>query len=48
MIFFLRFIGLLCEVLTLAVLIRVIFSWFSPVPNNMLTNILYQITEPFL
>ena len=38
----------LCQVLTLAILARVIISWFSPSPTNRLVVILYQVTEPFL
>ena len=38
----------LCQVLTLAILARVIISWFSPSPTNRLAIILYQVTEPFL
>ena len=48
MTFLFNLLGLLCEVLTLAILVRVILSWFSPGPTNMLTNILYQTTEPIL
>ena len=46
---FLRnFISLLCDVLTIAIFARAILSWFSPAPTNILTNILYQVTEPLL
>ena len=38
----------LCEVLSLAIIARVIVSWFSPSPTNRLVIILYQVTEPFL
>ena len=48
MTFLFDFLRLLCEVLTLAILARVILSWFSPRPTNMLVNILYQVTEPIL
>ena len=48
MTFLFRFLELLCEVLTLAILARVILSWFSPGRTNMLTNIVYQVTEPIL
>ncbi|MFC2021642.1 YggT family protein [Chloroflexota bacterium] len=48
MTFLFSFLQLLCEVLTLAILVRVILSWFSPRPTNMLANILYQVTEPLL
>ena len=45
--FFFNFLRLLCEVLTFAIFIRVILSWFSPRPNA-LTVILEKITEPIL
>ena len=48
MTFFFRFLELLCEVLTLVILIRVILSWISPGQTNMLTRFLYQVTEPIL
>ncbi|MFC1987147.1 YggT family protein [Chloroflexota bacterium] len=46
--FLFRFLELLCQVLTLLILIRVILSWFSPGPTNLLYNIMSQITEPIL
>jgi len=46
--FLFNFLKLLCEALTLAIFLRAILSWFSPSPTNMLTNILYQVTEPLL
>ena len=45
--YFFNFLRLLCEVLTFAIFIRVILSWFSPRPNA-LTVILEKITEPIL
>lgn len=48
MTYFLRFLELLCEVLTLLILVRVVVSWVSPGQTNMLTNILFQVTEPIL
>lgn len=48
MTFLFNFLGLLCEVLTIAILVRVILSWFSPSPTNRLVNIVYQVTEPIL
>ena len=46
--FLFDFIELLCEVLSLAIIARVILSWFSPRPTNRLAIILYQVTEPLL
>ncbi len=48
MAFLFNFLKFLCEVLTLLILARVILSWFSPRPTNMLVSILYQVTEPLL
>ena len=48
MTFLFDFLELLCEVLTLTILVRVILSWFTPQPTNVLFKILYQITEPIL
>ena len=48
MIYFINFIGILFDVLTIAILLRVILSWFSPNPTNRLAIILVQITEPIL
>ena len=42
-----NFIRLLCEILTFAIFIRVIMSWFVTSPNT-LTTILDKITEPIL
>lgn len=48
MIFLFNFLRLLCEVLTIAVFLRAIMSWFSPRPTNMLAVILHRVTEPIL
>lgn len=48
MAFLFDFIRILCEVLTLAIVFRVILSWFSPNPTNRLAVILYKVTEPVL
>ena len=45
--FLFKFIGILCEVLTVAIFLRVILSWFQTSPNT-LTHILDRITEPIL
>ncbi len=46
--FLFSIIRYLCNVLSLAIIVRVILSWFSPSPTNRLVIILYQVTEPFL
>jgi len=47
-VYFINFIGILFDVLTIAIVFRVILSWFSPNPTNHLAIILIQITEPIL
>jgi YggT family protein len=44
---FLNFVSLLFDVLTIAIFIRIILSWVSPRPN-VLTVIVEKITEPIL
>ena len=46
--FLFNFIRILCEVLTIAIILRAILSWFSPRPTNRLAMILYRVTEPML
>jgi YggT family protein len=46
--FFLNFVKILCDVLSLIIVIRIILSWFAPSPTNRLNIILFQITEPLL
>lgn len=48
MAYFINFIGILFDVLTMAIVFRIILSWFSPNPTNRLAIILIQITEPIL
>ena len=48
MTFFLNFIVILCQVLTVAIFARAIVSWFPVNPGNQLIAFLYQITEPIL
>jgi len=45
--FLFSFIRILCEVLTIAIFVRVILSWFLTRPNT-LSIILDKITEPIL
>jgi YggT family protein len=44
------FVVLLFRILEFAVLVRVLLTWISPVPQygNPIINVLYQITEPIL
>ncbi len=45
---FVSIIRLLCDVLTIIILLRVVVSWYSPRPTNKLVIILYRVTEPIL
>ena len=45
---FVRIIRVLCDVLAILILLRVVVSWYSPRPTNMLIVILYRVTEPLL
>ncbi len=46
--FFLDLIRTLCQILTVAIVLRAILSWVSPGQTNVLTLILFRITEPIL
>ena len=41
-------IFILCQLLTVAILLRAIFSWFPLHPSNPVVSILHEITEPIL
>jgi len=43
-----NFLSILVQVLSFAVFIRAILSWFPIKPDNPLVVILFQITEPIL
>ena len=45
---FIGIIGILCDVLTVVILLRVIVSWYSSRQTNILFSILCRITEPIL
>ena len=42
------YIRVLSQVLTLAIVLRAILSWFSAAPTHALTVILFRVTEPLL
>jgi YggT family protein len=46
--YLLTFLGLLLQVLWLALLVRVILSWFPVDPSNPIIRILWEVTEPVL
>jgi YggT family protein len=42
------FLGLLLQVLWIAILVRVILSWFPVDPSNPIIRIIWEVTEPVL
>ena len=48
MIFFYEFLSILLTVLYIAILARVLLSWFPINPSNPLVRLLWDITEPIL
>ena len=42
------FLVLMCNILSFAILLRAILSWFPISPNNSLVVVLFQVTEPFI
>jgi YggT family protein len=46
MIYLIRVIDLLFWVLNLAILARVVLSWFNVSPFNPFVHIIYQVTDP--
>jgi len=46
--YLITFLGLLLQILWLAILIRVILSWFPVDPSNPLIRIVWEVTEPVL
>ena len=43
-----NFLYLLLEAYLIVILIRVVFSWVSPVPTNPVSRLAWQLTEPVL
>ena len=48
MVILLYIIRVLCDVLTILILLRVVVSWYSPRSTNVLVVILHRVTEPLL
>jgi YggT family protein len=46
--FVITFISMLLQVLSLAILIRVLLSWVDPRANMGVTQIMHEVTEPIL
>jgi YggT family protein len=43
-----QFLGILLQIFWLAILVRVILSWFPVDPSNPIIRIVWEITEPIL
>jgi len=43
-----NFVNVLFQVLTLAILARVLLSWFPMAPNNPIVSFINEVTEPIL
>jgi len=43
-----NFVGLLFQILSLAILGRVLLSWIDPTGNMRITQVLRELTEPIL
>lgn len=43
-----NFLVLMCNILSFAIFLRAIISWFPISPNNSIIAVLYQVTEPFI
>lgn len=46
--FLIRFISILFQLLNLAIIARVLLSWFNVRPDHPVVSFLFQITEPVL
>jgi YggT family protein len=46
--YLLTFLGILLQVLWLAILVRVILSWFPVDPSNPIIRLVWDVTEPIL
>jgi YggT family protein len=46
--YLITFLGLLLQILWLAILVRVILSWFPVDQSNPIVRIVWEITEPIL
>ena len=45
---FFSFLELLLSALTMTIFLRTLLSWVAPGQTNMVTNLLFHITEPML
>jgi YggT family protein len=48
MAYIITFLEMLLQILSIAILVRVLLTWFPVDPSNPIIRILYDITEPIL
>ena len=48
MLFLVTFLYYLLQILLVAILIRVVLTWFPVDPSNPIIRVLYEVTEPVL
>lgn len=46
--YFLYFVYLLVNILTYAIIIRALMSWFNPSPDNPIVRFIREITDPIM
>lgn len=48
MFYLINFLAILLQVLLVAILIRVVLTWFPVDPSNPIIRIIFEVTEPVL
>jgi YggT family protein len=48
MFYLLNFLAILLQILLVAILVRVVLTWFPVDPSNPIIRIIYEVTEPVL
>ena len=48
MVYLLSFLYILLQVLLVAILVRVVLTWFPVDPSNPIIRLIYEVTEPVL
>ena len=48
MFFLINFLAILLQILLVAILIRVVLTWFPVDPSNPIIRIIFEVTEPVL
>ena len=48
MFYLINFLAILLQILLVAILVRVVLTWFPVDPSNPIIRIIYEVTEPVL